>query len=284
MQIIVCVKQIFHTYARTGRDPSKDYIADEDRVVRTNPYDEAAMEVAARLKETERGARITVVTLGPVLSEKELRRCLAFGADECLHTDCPGSLDPWAKAGVLARIVRSEKGDLVLCGRESLDQGNAQVGPFLAHRLGMPFMGPLLAAEVDWKGKKVRGIKKGERGVRQTLECPVPAVFTVDLGGVEIRLPSYEERTMAKEVPVRRVGVDETLITSRTRQVRVFPPRPRAQAVPTPDARLPAEKRIEFLLSGSLVEKKGETLNGDAEDCVQGILKYLEKEDFLEPF
>jgi len=281
MRIVVCVKQISHTYARTGMDPSRDYIAPEDQVILTNPCDEAAMETAVRLKEENAGSQVIVVTLGPLLSEKELRRLAAFGADECVHIECNGELDPWAKSVLLSRVLRSLEGDLVLCGRESLDRGNGQVGPFCARRLDMPFLGPLLEASVDLERQKVRGVKKGRRGVRQVLECPLPAVIGMDLGGLEIRFPSYEARVRAENVPVLKIEGGPVEAGPGTERKRVFPPKPRAGAVPAPDPRLSAEERIDFLLSGSRVEKKGEILTGDADALAAEVAAYLEKEGFI---
>jgi len=280
MRIVVCVKQINHTYARTGMDPSLDYIAPEDRVVRTNPYDEVAMELAVRLKEKSADSHITAVTLGPVLSKEELGRCLAMGADECIQLDCRGDLDPWEKSLILSRAISLVEGELIFCGRESLDTGNGQVGQFVARHLRLPYIGPLLECEVDPARNTVRGLRKGARGVRQSMESSMPAVVGVDMGGVDGRLPPYEDRIRAQAIPIRRIKVNSES-TPKSEKKRVFSPRPRPRSVPTPDSTLPASKRIEFLLSGSRIEKKGETLRGDPDAAAEGILAYLEKEGFL---
>ncbi len=81
MRIIVCTKQIRHTYARTGKAPDKNYINPEDSIYRVNPYDEAAIELALRLKDAIGQGEVVLLTIGPMITETEMRRCLAAGAD-----------------------------------------------------------------------------------------------------------------------------------------------------------------------------------------------------------
>ena len=95
MRIAVCVKQISHAYARTGIDPERDFLAPEDEVFRVNPYDELAVAVALRTKRLVGEGEISVLTLGPIIAEKELRRCMAMGVDHLYQIDIPGRVDPW---------------------------------------------------------------------------------------------------------------------------------------------------------------------------------------------
>ena len=80
MNIVVCIKQIEQVYARSGKDPERHFLTSKDRIVRINPYDEAALEAALRIKEHVPEAHIILLTLGTLIAEKELRRCLALGA------------------------------------------------------------------------------------------------------------------------------------------------------------------------------------------------------------
>ena len=93
MRVIVCAKQVKFTYARTGRDPDKNYIAPEDNIFRINPWDESALDIALKLKEKDDSVEVIVLTLGPVISEKELRRCIAVGADEIYRIDAEEEYD-----------------------------------------------------------------------------------------------------------------------------------------------------------------------------------------------
>ena len=153
MKIIVCAKQIRHTYARTGTSPESHYICPEDNVYRVNPHDEAALELALRLKDEHENITVVLLTLGPMIAEDEIRRCLAAGADDLVQINANGQppssgprsdpldqADPWVKSDLMARAVKELNGDLVLCGKASLDKGSGQVGALLAHRLDLPFV------------------------------------------------------------------------------------------------------------------------------------------------
>ncbi|MCP4750411.1 MAG: hypothetical protein GY866_05935, partial [Proteobacteria bacterium] len=151
MEIIVCLKPIRHIYARTGSDLSTNYLAAEDVVCRINPYDEAALEQAIKVKDLNSSSRITVLTLGPLFAENELNRSLALGVDGFIQIEAgqpSDQLESRQKAHLLAKAVEEIGADLVLCGKESLDRRNGQVGAFLAHFLGTPFVSSILELTV----------------------------------------------------------------------------------------------------------------------------------------
>lgn len=282
MRIIVCVKQICHTYARTGMDPEQNFLAPEDKIYRVNPYDEVAMELALRLKEFLGGGEIIILTLGPIIAEAELRRCLAMGADHLYQIDMNGRMDPWRKSGLLARAIKDMEADLILCGRESLDNQNGQVGAFIAHYLGMPFVSAITDLTIleDKRSTKVK--RSAGRGVREVIECSLPAVFSVDLGLHEPRLPAYEEKKQAQSLPIQKLNYPEDMTTPKIISAKIFPPRPRPKKVSTPDSRLEAYDRIQQLLIGSRVERKGVILRGSPESQVEGIISFLQEHDFLQ--
>ena len=170
MRIIVCVKQIRLTYARTGMDPEQYFLKPEDSVYRVNPYDEAALELALQAKERQDDVEIILLTLGPIIAETELRRCLALGADDIYQIEMDEELDPWSKSKLLVRATKDIGAELVLCGKESLDKQNGQVGALMAHRLDMPFLSAVLDLTIQDNGivetrratDRVRGISPGE--------------------------------------------------------------------------------------------------------------------------
>ena len=160
MRIIVCIKQIRFTYARTGMDPEQYFLTDEDHIYRINPYDEAALELALQVKERQNDVEILLLTIGPITAETELRRCLALGADDIYRIETEDELDPWSKSALLTCAINDLGADLILCGKESMDRQNGQVGAFMAHRLDMPFLfvdretglpGPETYAQDGWE-------------------------------------------------------------------------------------------------------------------------------------
>jgi electron transfer flavoprotein beta subunit len=291
MNIIVCAKQVRHTYARTGTSPETHYINDEDAIYRVNPHDEAALELALRLKDRHKGITITLLTLGPAIAENEVRRCLATGADRWVQIDAGESTafgadpleqpDPWAKSLLLAQVTGALKGDLVLCGKASIDKANGQVGALLAHRLKRPFVSAITDLSLD-DGRGILKVQRSAgRGVREILECRAPAVFSVDLG-VDLRLPELPRRQWAETYVPERFEYKATDTAPRIVCGKRFQPRPRPKLVPAPDSRQKAYDRVMQLLTGSTVEKTGEMLTGTSESQVEGILTFLKSQGFLE--
>ncbi len=142
MKIIVCVKQIHHIYARTGRDPRTHFVAEENCVDMVNPYDEIAVEEAIRIKEKLGDGEVILVTLGDLIAEKPLKRCLAMGSDRLIQINDPSfsQLDPWASSVVLARAIARLEPDLIFCGKEALDENGGQVGAYIADLMGLPYV------------------------------------------------------------------------------------------------------------------------------------------------
>lgn len=282
MKIIVCVKQISHIYARTGMDPEKNYLAPEDDVFRINPYDELAVGMALLTKEFVGEGEIVILTLGPIIAGAELRRCLAVGADHLYQIDMDSSMDPWSKSSFLARAIKDMGADLVLCGKESLDTRNGQVGAFMAHHLGMPFVSGIRDISISTDIGSAEVQRSAGRGMREVIHCPLPAVFSVDVGSKEAPFPAYEEKKRSRSLPVQKLIYDRDTIVPRCACTGIYPPRPRPKKVLAPDSRLDAYNRILQLLAGSRVEKKGEMLRDSPESQVEGILSFLEAHGFLE--
>jgi electron transfer flavoprotein beta subunit len=278
MKIIVCVKQIRYTYSRTGIDPERLYIADEDNIIRINPYDEAALEAALRIKDGN-GAQVVILTLGPVIAEAELRRCLAMGADDIYQIDVEAELDSWQKSGLLANAAKDIGADIVLCGKESLDKQNGTTGAFIAQNLGLPFVSAILDIKAGDGCVEVK--RSAGRGSREIFECTLPAVFSVDMGQFEPRVPAYTAKKKAQDYIIKKLSLRNEKFVKMTSKADIYQPRPRPKLVPPPDCSLPAFQRIDQLLIGSKVEKKSAILTGSSESQVQGIMEFLKEHGFL---
>ena len=234
MKIIVCIKQICHTYARTGHDPERRYLNPEDTICRINPYDEAALELALRLRDQIDPAEIILLTMGPLIAESELRRCLAAGADQLRQIVYSGFTmeddpllqpDPWAKADSLASAVTELGGEIVLCGKESLDRGSGQMGAFLAHILKMPYVSAITDLSAGTGNGEIHVQRSAGRGVREIIRCPAPAVFSVDLGP-ELRLPVFTRRQWAMTCPIQMMTYPPRQRPAQVVTTRLFPPGP----------------------------------------------------------
>ncbi len=280
MRIIVCLKQIRHTYARTGMDPDMFYIAAEDNIFRINPYDETALEIALCIKDIDPGAEIIILTLGPLIAEKELRRCYAMGADEIYRIEVNGEPDSWQKSFFLARAIKEIKADLILCGKESLDKQNGKTGALLAYHLGLPFVSAILDLKIKEKGR-AEMIKSAGRGIRELISSPLPAVFSVDMGLHEPRFPDYAGRKKALEVNIRKLSYPSAKAIKKIESAGISQIRPRPKDAPAPDCKLPSFDRVMELLTGSRIEKKGTILSGSPESQADGIIEFLEEHGFI---
>ena len=276
MKIIVCMNQIRHVYARSGMDPSMRFLTPEDEINMVNPFDEVALETGLRVKETLGEGQVTLLTLGPMIAETEVRRCLGMGADRLVHIEAGQDIDPWRKSFFLSRAIQEIGFGLVLCGKESHDRKSGQVGAYVAHRLGLPFVSAVVSATMNPEKGVVETERRAGRGVREAISCSLPVVLSVDMG-LDVRLPKFEDKRRALSAPVEKRIYPEEGDPAKTRMKTIFPPRPRPKKVFTPDSRLDAFERIQQLLMGSRVEKKGSVLTGSADSQVEGIVSFLKE-------
>jgi electron transfer flavoprotein beta subunit len=281
MRIIVCIKQIQHVFGKTGRDYTTNFISHHDEIRCINPLDIAALELALSVKDTEEETKVILLSLGPIIAEADLRRCLAMGADELCQIDNNDSIDGWTKSLLLADAMKELKADLVFCGEKSMDSGSGQIGPFMAYHLGVPFISRVTDITVSEIGLPVRVERNCGRGKREIVECGVPAVFSAVLGPKIPRYPSLENKRRLSREPIRKLSVRQQTSPAKVIFTRVFSARPRPKQIVPPDSSLPAFQRIEQLLRGSSVEKKGEMVKGTPEQQVERIISFLQERDFL---
>jgi len=293
MKMVVCVKQNFIIYARTGMDPSTHFISDEDRVSLVNPYDEMALEEAIRLKEKLKDGEVILITLGDLTAEKALRRCLAMGADRLIQINDPSfcKLDPWGTSAVLAKAIEKLRPDLIFCGKEALDDNSGQVGAYLAELLGLPYVSCVVGLELFLNEKKARIHRALGKGDKEVVECELPALFSVDRGLNDPRYPTLPDLLRALNQKIECWGLELLGLTSSelqpmTEVVEVCYPKPRAKKIPAPDPRLNGYERTLLLLSGSRKEKAGNILAGTAEELVSEIIQFLKEKGIIgvQPF
>ena len=189
MNIIVCVKQVLDTAAKIKL---KEGRVDAESIPKIlNPYDEYAVEEALRLKEKFPDTEVTVISLGPESFRDVLRTALAMGADKAVHLLDAAfqGLDNLGVAGVLAQAIRSMTFDLILCGRQAVDDDMAQVGPALAILLDLPFVSVITKLDLSSDGKSAEIIRQVEGG-SEVVETSLPVLLTCQKGLNEPRLPS----------------------------------------------------------------------------------------------
>ena len=219
LKILVTAKRVEDPESKIRVKPDGTGIVTEGVNYKMNPFDEIAVEEALRLKE-KHGGEVVVASIGTDKSQTEIRAALAMGADRGILVKHDGPLDPVVVSALLARVVADEKPDLVLLGKQSIDDDQNQVGQYLAERLGLPqgtFASKTesLESEAEQKkqpglalsgdGKAVAVVREVDGGV-ETLELRLPAVVTTDLRLNKPRFASLPGIMKAKKKEIREVA------------------------------------------------------------------------------
>jgi electron transfer flavoprotein beta subunit len=193
-----------------------------------NPFCEIAVEEAVRLKEKGAADEIVVVSIGPAAAQEVLRAALAVGADRAIHVLTDEEVQPLAVAKTLKAIVEKEQPQLVILGKQAIDDDCNQTGQMLAALLGWP-QGTFASKVVAGDGGIT--VTREIDGGLETVELTLPAVVTSDLRLNEPRYASLPNIMKAKKKPLETVkpedlGVD---LTPRLKTLKVAEP-PRRQA------------------------------------------------------
>jgi len=194
-----------------------------------NPFDEIAVEEAVRLREKLKTEieNISVVTIGPPKASEVLRTALAMGADSGIHVETTDKdvIEPLTVAKLLAKIVEKENPDLIIMGKQAIDDDASQTGGMLAGILGWPQANFASKVELE-AGKKELTVAREIDGGLETLKLGLPAVVTTDLRLNEPRYASLPNIMKAKKKPINKfkpsdLGVD---IAPRLETIKVTEP------------------------------------------------------------
>ena len=164
-----------------------------------NPFDEIAIEEALRLKEAGHASEVIVVSIGPAQALETVRSGLAMGADRGILVRCDAPVEPLAVAKILKKIIEKEKPQLVILGKQAIDDDCNQTGQMLAGLLG--WGQATFASRVAIMGEKVEVTREVDGGL-QVLTLSLPAVITTDLRLNEPRYASLPNIMKAKKKPI----------------------------------------------------------------------------------
>lgn len=260
MNIIVCMKQVPDTAARIGIAPNGKEIATEDLSYVVNPYDEYAVEEAIRIREKTGEGEVVVLSMGPDRATEAIRTCLAMGADRAVHLKdgaFDGS-DPYVTARVLARVISGMEYDLILCGKQAVDDSASFVGPALAEFLGVPQATVVTRLELGEEGRTIT-VEREVEGGKERLELPLPAVVTAQKGLNEPRYASLPGIMKAKKKEIKVMA---------------------AAALGVSPDEVGASGSREKTLSLSLPPERqaGKVIPGEPSDAVRELVRLLQEE------
>jgi electron transfer flavoprotein beta subunit len=210
MKILVPVKRVvdFNVKVRVKSDGSGVDLANVKMSM--NPFDEIAVEEAVRIKERGEADEVIAVSIGSAKAADTLRTALAMGADRAILVKTDATVEPLAVAKILKHLVESEKPDLVIMGKQAIDDDCNQSGQMLAGLLGWPQ--GTFASKLELNGSKIKVVREVDGGL-ETLVLSRPAVVTADLRLNEPRYASLPNIMKAKkkaidETTPEKLGVD----------------------------------------------------------------------------
>jgi electron transfer flavoprotein beta subunit len=209
VKILVSVKRVPDPATTIRILPDGSGIATDNVKWVINPFDEIAIEEALRIKEKQ-GGEVALLSIGQQTWQEQLRTGLAMGADRAILVRADQPLDTLAIARVMAKIVGDEKPDLVIIGKQAIDDDSNQVGQMLAEMLGWPQA--TFASKVEIAGTKCTVVREVDGGL-ETIAFEVPGVITTDLRLNEPRYASLPgimkaRKKELKDIPVDSLGVD----------------------------------------------------------------------------
>ncbi|HXZ52797.1 MAG TPA: electron transfer flavoprotein subunit beta/FixA family protein [Burkholderiales bacterium] len=241
MKALVSVKRVvdYNVKVRVKADGSGVETANVKMSM--NPFDEIAVEEAVRLKEAGVVTEIVVVSCGPQACQETLRTALALGADRAILVESDAELQPLAVAKLLKALAAREKPELVILGKQAIDDDSNQTGQMLAALLGWPQA--TFASKVKVEAGKAQVTREVDGGL-DTISVRLPAVVTTDLRLNEPRYVTLPNIMKAKKKPLESLkpdalGVD---IAPRLKTLKVTEPPKRKGGVKVADAKALVDK------------------------------------------
>ena len=205
-KVLVTLKRVVDYNVRVRVKPDGSGMATEGLKMSVNPFDEIALEEALRMRERGEAGEILAVTIGGDECQQQLRTGLAMGADRALLVKCEGEVEPLAAAGILLEVIRREEPDIVIMGKQAIDDDCNQTGQMLATLWGRPQA--TFASEVKLNGDTARVTREVDAGL-ETLEVRLPAVITTDLRLNEPRYIKLPDIMKARRKPLETLSADD---------------------------------------------------------------------------
>jgi electron transfer flavoprotein beta subunit len=241
MKALVSVKRVIDYNVKVRVKPDGSGVETANVKMSMNPFDEIAVEEAVRLKEAGVVTEIIAVSCGPQACQETLRTALAIGADRAILVESDAELQPLAVAKLLKAVAGREKPELVILGKQAIDDDSNQTGQMLAALLAWPQA--TFASKVKIDGGKAQVTREVDGGL-DTISVKLPAVLTTDLRLNEPRYVTLPNIMKAKKKPLENLkpdalGVD---VAPRLKTLKVTEPPKRKGGVKVPDAKALVEK------------------------------------------
>jgi len=241
MKVLVSVKRVVDYNVKVRVKADGTGVETANVKMSMNPFDEIAVEEAVRLKEAGVATEIVVVSCGPQACQETLRTALAIGADRAILVEGDADLQPLAVAKLLKAVCAKESPQLVILGKQAIDDDSSQTGQMLAALMGRPQAA--FASKVKVADGKAEVTREVDGGL-ETISIQLPAIVTADLRLNEPRYVTLPNIMKAKKKPLEvlkpdALGVD---VSPRLETLKVSEPPKRKGGIKVPDAKTLVEK------------------------------------------
>ena len=234
MKVFVAVKRVVDYNVKVRVKADRSGVETANVKMSMNPFDEIAVEEAIRMKEAGTVEEIVAVSMGAQQCQETIRTALAMGADRGIHVLADQDLQPLAVAKLFKALVERERPDLVILGKQAIDDDSNQTGQMLAALLGWPQ--GTFASRIVFSDGGAEVTREVDGGL-ETLALDLPAVMTTDLRLNEPRYASLPNIMKAKKKPIDRIPVDDlgVDVAPRLKTLEVEDPPKRAGGVRVAD-------------------------------------------------
>ena len=203
---MVCLKRVIDYNVRVRVKPDGSGIVTDGVKMSINPFDEIALEEALRMREQGHASEVVVVGIGPADMQPQLRNGLAMGANRAILVQADTPVEPLAAARILLKLIERESPQIVLMGKQGIDDDNNQTGQMLAALWERPQA--TFASQVDITASTATVTREVDAGL-ETIEVDLPAVITTDLRLNEPRFVKLPDIMKAKKKPLETLHLAE---------------------------------------------------------------------------
>jgi electron transfer flavoprotein beta subunit len=217
--ILVGIKRVIDYSVRVRVKPDGSGIVTDGVKMSINPFDEIALEEALRIKERNLASEVIAISIGPQEAQQQLRTALAMGADRALLVQVEAAVEPLTAAQVFLKLVQKHQPQLVILGKQAIDDDNGQTGQMLAALWDRPQA--TYASKLELDGALARVTREVDTGL-ETIEIDLPAVVTTDLRLNEPRYIKLPDIMKAKKKPLDVTTLAELGVAAPAQGIRTL--------------------------------------------------------------
>ena len=234
MKILVTVKRVIDYNVQIRVKSDQSGVETDNVKMSMNPPDENAVEEALRIKEAGKADEIIILSIGEEKSQETIRTALAMGADRGIYVKASNDTEPLGVAKIIEKIVDKEKPQLILMGKQAIDDDSNQTGQMVSAKLN--WTQATFASKIEIDGDNIKVTREIDEGL-ETIKMPLPIVATCDLRLNEPRYASLPNIMKAKKKSIESLSAEELGIDiiPRLKQLKVIEPPKRSKGIMVAD-------------------------------------------------